>query len=201
MPACRLRPPQQQDFPATAVNSLSAAHPLAGVRVNADSRVATATICFDGSTKYVRSITAAPIAVLISCVHAADGHDVIQVDPHVLARGARRRSPSPQERRDPNRALRMRRQQEADVADAPTIVPGYNKQPVCNPLLSEIRMHRHLLCQMVARVKTDADAPGIPLGTGTSNRFRAAAITRWHVGGVWGAPGWQHKRFAGAVDR
>ena len=69
----------------------------------------------------------------------------------------------------------------ADVADTPTIVAGYNNRGnVINQLLPEIRMHRQLLGQMLARVKTDMpEAPGIPAGTGTSNRFRAAALSRW----------------------
>jgi hypothetical protein len=70
---------------------------------------------------------------------------------------------------------------EADAAAEPTVVPGYlNRGNVIQPLLPEIRMHRQLLGQMLARVKTDvAEAPGIPAGTGTSNRFRAAAMARW----------------------
>lgn len=72
-----------------------------------------------------------------------------------------------------------------DVAEAPTIVNGYNKQPVANPLLAEIRMHRQLLGQMLARVKTDLpEAPGIGAATGTSNRCRAAARARWDRGGA-----------------
>jgi hypothetical protein len=72
----------------------------------------------------------------------------------------------------------------ADVADAPTTVAGYNNRGnVINPLLPEIRMHTQLLGQMLARVKTDMpEAPGIPAGTGTSNRFRAAALSRWAGG-------------------
>jgi DNA-binding transcriptional LysR family regulator len=75
---------------------------------------------------------------------------------------------------------------EADVAEAPTVVAGYlNRGNVIQPLLPELRMHRQLLGQMLARVKTDMpEAPGIPMATGTGDRFRAAAMTRWHGGGV-----------------
>jgi hypothetical protein len=71
---------------------------------------------------------------------------------------------------------------EATLAGAELIVTGYNGQPVSNPLLSELRMHRQLLAQTVARVdlKVPDDAPL----AGGGNRFRDAAMSRWHRSGA-----------------
>jgi hypothetical protein len=70
---------------------------------------------------------------------------------------------------------------EQALVGAELVVPGYlNKGSVINPVLSELRMHRQLLVQTVNRIDLEVpDAPGIPAGTGTSNRFRAAAMARW----------------------
>lgn len=71
---------------------------------------------------------------------------------------------------------------EVALEGAELVVPGYmGKGSVAHPLLCELRMSRQLLGQTVARIDMDVpDAPGIQTGTGTSNRFRAAAMTRWH---------------------
>ena len=71
---------------------------------------------------------------------------------------------------------------EAALEGAQLIVKGYNGQPVSNPLLSELRMHRQLLAQTVARVdlKVFDEAPVV----GPGNRFRDAAMSRWHRSGA-----------------
>jgi hypothetical protein len=70
---------------------------------------------------------------------------------------------------------------EQALVGAELVVPGYlNKGSVISPLVPELRMHRQLLVQTVNRIDLDVpDAPGIPAATGTSNRFRAAALSRW----------------------
>jgi hypothetical protein len=75
---------------------------------------------------------------------------------------------------------------EAGLDGAALILPGYmNKGSIINPAVSELRMHRELLTRVLMKVKTDLpDATGIPLSTGTSNRFRAAARARWDRGGA-----------------
>ena len=62
------------------------------------------------------------------------------------------------------------------------IVKGNNGQPVSNPLLSELRMHRQLLAQTVARV--DLNVPDEAPVAGAGNRFRSAAMSRWHGTGA-----------------
>jgi len=66
---------------------------------------------------------------------------------------------------------------ESALAGADLVVSGSTKQPVANPLIAELRMHRQLLAQTVARISTDvADESS---GVGGANRFRAAAESRW----------------------
>jgi hypothetical protein len=72
---------------------------------------------------------------------------------------------------------------EAALEGAELIVPGYNKQPVSNPLLSELRMHRQLLAQTVARVDLNVPKEAPVVGAG-GNRFRSAALSRWHGSGA-----------------
>jgi hypothetical protein len=73
---------------------------------------------------------------------------------------------------------------EAALDGAELIVAGYNKQPVSNPLLSELRMHRQLLAQTVARVDLNVpEASSVRVGAG-DNRFRSAALSRWHRSGA-----------------
>lgn len=63
------------------------------------------------------------------------------------------------------------------VADMPVLTQGYKAQPVANPLLPELRMTRQLLAQTLARVRVDVLEEPAPAGQ--SNRYRAAALTRW----------------------
>ena len=72
---------------------------------------------------------------------------------------------------------------EPALEGAELIVPGYNKQPVSNPLLSELRMHRKLLAQTVARVDLDVPEEAPVVGAG-GNRFRSAAMSRWNRSGA-----------------
>lgn len=65
---------------------------------------------------------------------------------------------------------------EAAVADMPLMVEG-SRSPVVNPLVAKLRMHRQLLAQTVARIRLDVADEAAPAGE--SNRFRAAALTRW----------------------
>lgn len=66
---------------------------------------------------------------------------------------------------------------ETSLAGADLVVSGSTKQPVANPLIPELRMHRQLLAQTVARISTDvADEAS---SASTPNRFRAAAESRW----------------------
>ena len=73
---------------------------------------------------------------------------------------------------------------EQALLGAELVVPGYlNRGSVINPLLSGLRMTRQLLGQTVARIDLDVpEAPGVAGGAGGSNRFRAAALQRWHRG-------------------
>jgi hypothetical protein len=72
---------------------------------------------------------------------------------------------------------------EATVDGADLIVKGVAGQPVAHPLLAEIRLHRELLARTLARLRTDVPkAPSLPVGTG--NRFRHAAMARWHPSGI-----------------
>lgn len=75
---------------------------------------------------------------------------------------------------------------DAALVGAELVVPGYlNKGSVINPVVSELRMHRQLLAQTVARINLDVpEASGVTGRVGTSNRFRAAAMTRWHRDGA-----------------
>lgn len=64
---------------------------------------------------------------------------------------------------------------EAELINADLVVKGHAGQPVAHPLLGEIRLFRALQAQTLARLRTDLPETG----TG-GNRFRAAAMTRWH---------------------
>jgi hypothetical protein len=68
---------------------------------------------------------------------------------------------------------------EAEIGGTDVIVPGYNGQPVANPLLAEIRLHSQLMAQTLARLRIDvvdtkADGPVV------GNRYRAAVLSRWN---------------------
>ncbi len=70
---------------------------------------------------------------------------------------------------------------EQALVGAELVVPGYlNKGSVINPLLSELRMHRQLLGQTVARIDLDVPEASGAGATGGNNRFAAAALSRWH---------------------
>jgi hypothetical protein len=64
---------------------------------------------------------------------------------------------------------------------ADLIVPGHAKQPVAHPLLAEVRQHQALLAQTLGRLRLDVVEPGVGQAV-TANRFRSAALSRWHGG-------------------
>jgi hypothetical protein len=71
---------------------------------------------------------------------------------------------------------------EATLEGAELVVPGYmSKGSVAHPILCELRMSRQLLGQTLARIDLDVpEAPSVAPAMGTSNRFRAAALSRWN---------------------
>jgi len=71
---------------------------------------------------------------------------------------------------------------EGALDGADMIVPGHAKQPVANPLLTEVRQHQALLAQMLGRLRLDVVESGAGQA-GVPNRFRSAALSRWYGGG------------------
>ena len=57
---------------------------------------------------------------------------------------------------------------EAAVADMPLMVEG-SRSPVVNPLVAELRMHRQLLAQTVARIRLDVADEAAPAGNRTGS--------------------------------
>lgn len=66
---------------------------------------------------------------------------------------------------------------EAEMADQPQIVKGAQGQPVANPLLAEIRQHRSLMAQLLARL--DLYPAGEVSTSSRSTAARKAARARW----------------------
>lgn len=66
---------------------------------------------------------------------------------------------------------------DAGMADQPTIVKGAQGQPVANPLLNEIRQHRALQTQLLARI--DLYPAGDASSNTRSTAARRAAQARW----------------------
>lgn len=66
---------------------------------------------------------------------------------------------------------------EAEMAQQSTIVKGAQGQPVANPLLNEIRQHRALQAQLLARV--DLYPAGDTSSNTRSTAARRAAQARW----------------------
>lgn len=66
---------------------------------------------------------------------------------------------------------------EAEMAEQSTIVKGAQGQPVANPLLNEIRQHRALQAQLLARV--DLYPAGEASTNTRSTAARRAAQARW----------------------
>jgi hypothetical protein len=74
---------------------------------------------------------------------------------------------------------------EAAMDTEPAVTVGYNKQPVANPLLTEIRQFHALISLTLRRIRLDApeDAGGV-LGVVGVNKARGAANRRWRGTGA-----------------
>jgi hypothetical protein len=68
---------------------------------------------------------------------------------------------------------------EAAMDSEPAITVGYNKQPVANPLLTEIRQFHALISLTLGRIKIDVDDAGVLPATVRANPHRAGAHKRW----------------------
>jgi hypothetical protein len=74
---------------------------------------------------------------------------------------------------------------EAALAEEQLGSTGSTGQPVLNPLLAEIRMHTQLMTQTIGRLKLDVPEEKSRMAGGNGgNRFRAAAMARWGMGGA-----------------
>ena len=73
---------------------------------------------------------------------------------------------------------------EAALAEEQLGSTGSTGQPVLNPLLAEIRMHTQLMTQTLGRLKLDVPEEKSRMAGGNGNRFRAAAMARWGMGGA-----------------
>jgi hypothetical protein len=73
---------------------------------------------------------------------------------------------------------------EAALSEEQLRSTGSTGQPVPNPLLAEIRMHAQLMTQTLGRLKLDVSEEKSRMAGGNGNRFRAAAMTRWGMGGA-----------------
>src|ERR1700758_5618606 len=72
---------------------------------------------------------------------------------------------------------------EAAMEGGPMIVPGYNGQPVAQPLLTEARQYHLLISQTLARLKLDVPDDAGVFGVAGANKARTAANARWRPGG------------------
>lgn len=69
---------------------------------------------------------------------------------------------------------------EDEMEDAPLTVHGSMGQPVANPLIQELRMHRSVLARLLGNLKfPDAPAAGGAVPTSASSSARALAAQRW----------------------
>ena len=74
---------------------------------------------------------------------------------------------------------------EAALAEEQLRSTGSTGQPVLNPLLAEIRMTTQLITQTLGRLKLDIPEEKSRMAGGNGgNRFRAAAMARWGMGGA-----------------
>jgi hypothetical protein len=73
---------------------------------------------------------------------------------------------------------------QAALAEEQLRSTGSTGQPVLNPLLAEIRMHTQLMTQTIGRLKLDVPEEKSSMAGGNGNRFRAAAMARWGMGGA-----------------
>lgn len=70
---------------------------------------------------------------------------------------------------------------EAELAKGQLIVQGSMKQPVANPLTTEIRQHRTTFRALMAQLKLPDD-PGEEAPSSRATSARKAAAARWGVG-------------------
>ena len=68
---------------------------------------------------------------------------------------------------------------EQRLAGADLMIPGSREQWVAHPLLVEIRLHRQLLSQTLARLRFPEEESGAPPVVSRSTAARAAANARW----------------------
>lgn len=68
---------------------------------------------------------------------------------------------------------------ESSMAGAELVVPGSRDQLIAHPLLTEIRLHRQLVSQTLARIKFPSDDEATAPGWGAVQHGRDAANRRW----------------------
>lgn len=68
---------------------------------------------------------------------------------------------------------------EAELDGADLVVHGSQGQPVANPLIQEIRLHRGVLRQLLAALRLPNDDQESRDGITSSERARRAAVARW----------------------
>ena len=68
---------------------------------------------------------------------------------------------------------------EAELVNAPVMVPGSMGQERVNPLFAEVRATRALIGQLLGRLKLPDEDAGAARSESNTNRARKAAGTRW----------------------
>lgn len=73
---------------------------------------------------------------------------------------------------------------EARLGDADLVVPGSRDQLIAHPLLTEIRLHRQLISQTLARLSFPVEDSGSGSVFSPTFHGRAAANRRWRGAGA-----------------